>query len=142
MRLLLAVLIVAIVTGIFGLVAPRADAQTVQFQQQAKAGQATAPTDLAAALAERPESRLGFLQRRKLGLTWRNLRPIVKHLQEEGRIGNGNPSADAVLVMEELMAQNPEAWAAEAPTVDWDAIIEFLERLIPLILKILSLFGL
>jgi hypothetical protein len=40
--------------------------------------------------------------------------------------------------MEELVQQNPQAYAAAAP--DWDAILEFLEKLIPLIIQIISLF--
>lgn len=33
----------------------------------------------------------------------------------------------------------PGAWAPGA--VDWDAIIDFLERLLPIILKIIEIFG-
>jgi len=83
--------------------------------------------------------RLNFVQRRRLGLTIRNILPIVKDMKQAGVIDeNTSPSTVAALVMEELVQQNAEAYGA--PGIDWDNILDFIERLIPLILQIITLF--
>lgn len=85
--------------------------------------------------------RLGLLRRRRLGLTVGQLLPIVRDLKARGLIDDDNPSAAAVAVAAHLHGVDP-AWQAEAKVgADWDAILDFIERLIPLILKLIALFG-
>lgn len=88
---------------------------------------------------DRPDGRLGLLERRRLGLTIGKVRPIVERLSSEGKIDKDNPSAAAALVMHELMEQDPQAWGQAE--MDWDAILAFLEKLIPLIITLINLFS-
>ncbi len=99
---------------------------------------AKAPAGTVAITAEKGE-RLGFFERRKLGLTIAKVRPVVEKLAAEGKIDRDNPSAAAAAVMHELMQQDPKAWGDVQ--LDFDAILEFLERLIPLIMKLIDLFS-
>lgn len=111
------------------------------------AGQATAAaapsrgTAAVPATAGVSEKRLGLLERRKLGLTIGQLRPVVKQMIDEGRLDPENHSAAAAAVMDELASKNPSAWQDPMGAPDWDAILEFLEKLMPLILKLIALFG-
>lgn len=83
--------------------------------------------------------RLGFIQRRKLGLTVANIKPIVKKLKSEGR-WTGDPAVDSVTVAEQLNKQAPKEYAA-LEAIDWDRVIAFIEKILPLILKLIDLFG-
>lgn len=89
------------------------------------------------------EERLGLLQRRRLGLTIPALVPVVKELQAQGQL-TGEPSVDAVTVANVLIAQKPQEYQAAAGR-DWEAFFEallaFLEKLLPLILLHISLFA-
>ena len=104
----------------------------------APAGPSSSPSS-ATSIGKRPEGRLGFLERRRLGLTIHELRPLVKTMLDDGRISRDNPSAAAAEVMSELLESNPQ-WA-ENPKIDWDAVLEFLEKLIPLIIMLIELFS-
>lgn len=88
------------------------------------------------------EERLGLLQRRRLGLTIPALAPVVKKLRDEGQL-TGEPSVDAVMVANFLVSQNQEEYKAAAGR-DWqaffEALIAFLEKLLPLILQLIDLF--
>lgn len=88
------------------------------------------------------DGRLGLVERRRLGLTLPALLPVVRRLQSEGRI-TGDPLVDATTVLEELLANNQHEWQVVAGG-DWEsffeAVIAFLEKIIPLILTLISLF--
>ncbi len=81
---------------------------------------------------------LGFRQRRAMGLTFRGVRTILKEMRDAGELEGKSNSQLAVEVLDKALDQKPEAFAN--PAIDWDAIMAFLEKLIPLILKIISLF--
>lgn len=87
--------------------------------------------------------RLGLLDRRRLGLTLPALIPVVKELQAAGVL-SGDPSTDAAAVAQYLLEKNEQLYR-EAAGRDWQAFFEallaFLEKVIPLILKLISLFG-
>lgn len=89
------------------------------------------------------EERLGLLERRRLGLTIPALVPVVKKLRDEGQL-TGEPSVDAATVAALLVSQNPEEYKAAAGR-DWQAFFEallaFLEKVLPLILQLIALFG-
>jgi hypothetical protein len=115
-----------------------------QGAMEISASAVAAPT----AAAEKPEGRLGILERRKLGLTPRNLMPIVRKALAEGRISAESPDVAAVVVLGDLQKQNPKAWSDEVSSwssevreVNWDNILAFLEKLIPLLIQLISLFG-
>jgi hypothetical protein len=86
---------------------------------------------------------MGIIQRRKLGLSIANVRDTTKRLLAEGKIDKEMPKAViAAAVMDEIIAQNPKAWAEEAKVgaPDWDAILAFIEKLIELFMKFAPLF--
>lgn len=92
--------------------------------------------------AERMErfNRLTFRERRKLGLTMRDLLATARQLKERGRLGDDLTKSEyAAELAYSSVSQNMDAYAKMG--VDWDAIIEFIERLVPIIEWIISLFG-
>lgn len=72
--------------------------------------------------------------RRQLGITIRGIRLAAKELREDGR------EITSQAVLETIIDQNPTAWANK-PGIDWDAIIAFIEKLLPLILKFIEIFS-
>jgi len=89
--------------------------------------------------------RLGFFQRRKLGLTLGNVRRVLKTMREQGEIDEStDASTAAVMVAKVLVQENTDAYKAAAGR-DWEAffeaVIAFLEKFIPMLLTILGLFG-
>jgi len=82
---------------------------------------------------------LTFRQRRRMGVTPRNIAKATRQMLADGTITKDTPKDEvAELVLERLVLDNPKAFAD--PTLDWDAILSFIERLIPLIMTIISLF--
>jgi hypothetical protein len=93
-----------------------------------------------AAEEERVERRLGYRERRALGLTFRNVRRVLDEMDQDGELEGKSSSMLAVEVFDHLVDENPQEFSAVAE-VDWDAILDFLTKLIELILKLLILFS-
>jgi len=87
------------------------------------------------------EKSLSWRQRRQLGLTIGNVREAMKALKDKGEL-SPDTNVAATQVMAHLIDANPTAWkeVGKDPAVDWDAILEFIARLIELILKLFPLF--
>jgi len=89
---------------------------------------------------------LRILERRRMGLTVKNIVRVLQDMKADGRIADYTSIDDgravvevsslAVAVASQLAEENPADWS----DIDWDAILIFLERLIELILKFLPLF--
>ena len=89
-----------------------------------------------------PLGRLTLRQRRQMGLTFRGSLQAARELNRRGEISKDMDSKEiAARIAEELMMTNAKAWAGAAPSIDWDAIIAFIEKLIPLILMLIELFS-
>ncbi len=88
---------------------------------------------------EKKAGRLGIIERRKLGLTIGNILPIAKRLEAEGKIDKDNPEESATLIYQELVKQNPRAFAD--PQLDLDGILAFIEKLMPLIMQLIAIFS-
>ena len=128
----------------------------------------TAATDQAAGDATVDKDKdavegLTWRERRKLGLTRMNVARVTIRLSRQGELpstdGLSGEDLDAAraeikdAVSAEIMAENPEAWAAliQSKTVqdgdgrDWqaflDALASFFERLMPLIEQLMKWFG-
>jgi hypothetical protein len=82
---------------------------------------------------------LGFRQRRAMGLTFRGVRTILKEMDAAGELEGKTNAQLAAEVLSRAVDQKPEAFGD--PAIDWDAILVFIEKLISLILKIISLFA-
>jgi hypothetical protein len=77
---------------------------------------------------------------RRMGLTVLNVRRRARQMAIAGEI-TVDMSHDQIrdIVIDDLMGEEPGAWRnVGAP--DWDAIIAFITKLLPLILQIIALF--
>jgi hypothetical protein len=85
------------------------------------------------------ESRgLTFKQRREMGLTLANCLRTAKKLKQAGVLSD-DPDVASGQIAAELAGENPKAFAD--PSLDWDAILEFIEKLLPLIMPLIAIFG-
>jgi len=86
---------------------------------------------------------------RKLGLTARNGARILSELQSTGEISESDPRrTKAAAIAAVLAEENPEAYAAACKSSDmgdwqdfFDALVTFIEKLIPLIQMLIKIFG-
>jgi hypothetical protein len=88
--------------------------------------------------------RLTIRQRRALGLTIPSVMAAARKLAKDGKITRGMDSRDICeLIVEQIAVDNAQAWAdnADVVAIDWDAILAFIERLIPLIQLLISIFA-
>ena len=82
--------------------------------------------------------RLTFAQRRKMGLTLGNCLRVARRLKQDGRLSDDEDVA-AGQIAAELAGENTAAFNEAG--VDWDSILAFIEKLLPLILQLLAIFG-
>jgi hypothetical protein len=87
-------------------------------------------------------SRMSRREMRKAGLTVLNVRQTTRQLARNGDITSDMPQERIRdIVLDQLYIDNPKGFEnLGAP--DWDAIIAFITKLLPLILQILAIFGL
>ena len=92
-------------------------------------------------MGKKTEARRGltFRERRELGLTFRNILRVTKQLQENGELEDLTQAEIAAEVMAVIAEENPKSFAEAS--LDWDGILNFIERLLPIILKLIELFG-
>jgi len=84
--------------------------------------------------AESSDAGLTRRQRRKLGLTFRNIRKVAKELNAAGELSPDRTVASAQ-VLAVLTEENPRAFEEEAAAIDWDSLLDFIERLMSIIMK-------
>ena len=93
------------------------------------------------------ESRLGVLERRKLGLTFGNALRIARKLHSEGSLISDDAQTAAAQVAAAMVTENPELFktAVADGQRNWEeffnSLISFLEKLMPLILQLIEIFG-
>ena len=78
-------------------------------------------------------------KRRKLGLTFNSIRKTVRKLKSNGDLEGLDNAAIAAAVMEKLAADNPKLLGIK--DFDWDALLAFIEKLLPIILQLIAIFG-
>ena len=78
-------------------------------------------------------------QRRKLGITIKNITRVTKELRAAGELEGLGEGEIAALVLDKIVEDNPKAFTD--PGFDWDSILVFIERILPLILKIIEMFS-
>lgn len=78
---------------------------------------------------------------RQAGLTVLNVRRRARAMAREGEI-TADMTHEQIrdTMLDDLYCASVDVFA-EFTGVDWDAILAFIEKLIPLILKIIALFG-
>jgi hypothetical protein len=117
---------------------PFLDDQPAVVETEAPLGPAptAAETTAYAELGRKPG--LTFRQRRAMGLTFRNVRLELKTMQAAGDLEGKDRATVSAEVLDRIVSKNPKAYAD--PSLDWDAVLAFVERLVALILKIIALF--
>jgi len=86
-------------------------------------------------------NRLSWRERRKLGLTVSNVRRIVLDLQKAGQIDPDDTAGTSVAVLNVLLEENQAEFEKLPPQFDWDKLLEAIERIIELVMRIISLFA-
>ena len=81
----------------------------------------------------------GIRQRRAMGLSFRDVRKLLEEMGADGDLGEKTNAELAVEVLGNAVNARPAVFRDAA--IDWDKLLAFLEKLIPLILKIIALFG-
>lgn len=98
----------------------------------------TAPNEVSAPIGRR---QLTIRDRMRLGLTIPQISGALRELKSEGSIDQSSSDAEiAALVVGKLSAKNTAAWNDSNMAINLEAIIAFIEALIPLIMKIIALF--
>lgn len=93
---------------------------------------------LAYAAESELEAVAGRRQMRQAGLTVLNVRRRARQMARDGEITSSMTREQIRdTVLDDLYAAEPRAMAG----VDWDAILAFIEKLLPLILQIIAMFG-
>ncbi len=98
-------------------------------------------------MTETVEARLGVLERRKLGLTFRNALRIARQLHAEGTLISDDSQAAAAQVAATMVAENPEGFktAVADGERNWEeffnSLVALLEKMMPLILQLIEIFG-
>jgi hypothetical protein len=82
---------------------------------------------------------LTWRERRKMGLTLRNVMRVTKELGKAGELEGVSQSEVSAMVLDKIMGENPRAF--NDPSIDFDALLDFIERLIPLIMRLIEMFG-
>jgi len=82
---------------------------------------------------------LTFIQRRKMGLTFGNCLRVARQLKKDGTLSEDDDVA-AAQIAAELAKENPKGFEGTT-AIDWDAILAFIEKLLPLIMQIISMFA-
>lgn len=86
------------------------------------------------------QRRLTMRERRDLGITWANCFSKAKELYQAGEITADMSRAEiAATVFSSIAADNPTAFAD--PQIDWDSILAFIEKILPLILQLIGIFS-
>lgn len=83
---------------------------------------------------------LTWKQRRDLGLTFGNIAKAARQAHAKGDLEQGMSRSEiAAVILNELSAQNPKAYADAA--IDLDAILQFIEAILPLIMTLINLWS-
>lgn len=81
---------------------------------------------------------LSILEARRAGITFYSVRKACEELKASGDIDAGSSRAEiAAAVVNHLSNQNPQAFGESG--LDLDAILAFIEKILPLILMLLGL---
>jgi len=82
---------------------------------------------------------MGLVFRRKRNpITFRDALAAAREIGLETLEEMSRPDAAAAIAAVALKARNT---SLDDPSIDWDALIAFIERLLPLILQIIEMFG-
>jgi len=76
----------------------------------------------------------GWFERRRLGLTPRNIRQTAADLKAKGELSN-IPAIAATQVADEIIGKQPVEFKKVEAELDWNKIMEFIERIIEMFMR-------
>jgi hypothetical protein len=84
---------------------------------------------------------MGMVDRRRLGVTFISVLKAAKKVTANPDFLPTSRRDIAESILEEIIGKNlPQAREAE-PGIDWDGLLAFIEKLLPIILQLLAIFG-
>jgi len=86
-----------------------------------------------------------LIARRKLGITYRNIKRVMLEMEAADKDALGEPAAIiAATVLNRLVSENESVLkepGIDWGNIDWDAILTFIEEIVELVLRIIALFA-
>lgn len=79
--------------------------------------------------------------RRRLGVNFISVLRAAKEVLSDPEYVPESRQSIAEKILEKIMGKNLPQARQDEPAVDWDAILEFIEKLLPIILQLLAIFG-
>ena len=84
------------------------------------------------------EAKVTRREMRRHGVTLLEMRRRVRQMARAGELTKDMTSAEVrETVLDDICSDNPRIVEA----IDWDALLAFIEKLLPLILQLIALFG-
>ena len=78
-------------------------------------------------------------QMQAMGITRRNVRRTGFRLLRQGKLRGLNRQEISAEILDEIASENQDQFK-DVVGVDWDSVLEFIERMLPLILQLIALF--
>ena len=76
-----------------------------------------------------------------LGVTRRNVRRAGRRLLRQGEIdGSMTKEEMAGIIFDHLASEQPQVVKGLVAKIDWDGLLAFIEKLLPIILQIIAMF--
>jgi len=84
------------------------------------------------------ETGLSFRQRQEMGLTIPAMAKLARKMKKAGKLSSELDIA-AAQILDALVKENPKAFGK--PGINWESILAFIEKMLPIILQFLAIFG-
>jgi hypothetical protein len=119
---------------------PMVAVSEAQLRRKVQPVQPVSPEERAVGpVSDAPEGGMSRRERRRLGVTFGKCLRAARELKKAGELSDDSETA-AAQIAAKLAADKPGDFA-KLSAVDWDAIIAFIEKLIPLILQLIEIFS-
>ena len=83
---------------------------------------------------------MSIKDRRKKGVTFLSVLRAARELSEDAEFDPQNKKEFSEKILEKIISKKLVAAKSEEPEIDWNGLLEFIERILPLILQILAIF--
>ena len=83
---------------------------------------------------------MSIKDRRKKGVTFLAVLRAARELSDDADFDPTNKKEFSEKVLEKIISKKLNQAQNEEPEIDWNGLLEFIERILPLILQILAIF--
>ena len=83
---------------------------------------------------------MSIKDRRKKGVTFLSVLRAARELADDADFDPTNKKEFSEKVLEKIISKKLAQAQNEEPEIDWNGLLEFIERILPLILQILAIF--